>query len=440
MKAAPQSAIAADILLPEVLARGEAHPSIEMSVENLNVCKDYCGSCPSYPGVKGEALFCATGASARAATVERKGCNCMICPLYEKCARSSTAYFCITGACQGAAQDAIREDDYEARFRGAPSVALQASSPMESAAGLVQDLRIEFQGDCAVQGEATRTLLEISLEAGIPHTHVCGGRARCSTCRVIVIEGVQSLAPRNEAEARLAEKKGFPPEVRLACQTRPLGNLTVRRLVYDDQDIASAMRETNRSLGEAGREIELSVLFSDIRQFTNFSESSLPYDVVHILNKYFESIGQIIDRHGGYIDKYLGDGIMVLFGLQEDAAVNHAAAAVRAAAEIVEALDQFNVYLKEHFGHQFRIGVGVHSGPAVVGSIGYSKKRQYTAIGDTVNTASRIESLTKKAGARVLVSEAVRRRCGDGFPWGRIFETQLRGKSERSRLFELRVS
>ena len=158
---------------------------------------------------------------------------------------------------------------------------------------------LHFIGDKDVRTTSKVPILEASLGAGIPHTHVCGGRARCSTCRVLVSEGLDHCRPRNEAEARLARTKGFSPEIRLACQTTVSGDVTLRRLVLDDTDIQVAIREGRADPGDVGREAEVSVLFCDIRSFTAFSERALPYDVIHILNRYFETIGAIIDGHGG---------------------------------------------------------------------------------------------------------------------------------------------
>src|SRR5205814_4021794 len=122
-----------------------------------------------------------------------------------------------------------------------------------------------------------------------------GGHARCSTCRVLVLEGRANLAPRTEDEVRLAVQKGLEDDIRLACQARVLGPITIRRLVLDDCDHALAAASTPHT---SGREVTLAVLFSDIRGFTPFAESHLPYDVVHILNRYFQRTGEAVLRHG----------------------------------------------------------------------------------------------------------------------------------------------
>jgi adenylate cyclase len=169
-------------------------------------------------------------------------------------------------------------------------------------------VQINFLNDNkTIKSESTASLLDISLQNGIPHVHVCGGKARCSTCRVIVLDGEENVLPRNEAEEKLARKKGFECNIRLACQTRVKGDVTVRRLVMDDEDIYLAAKHHGST---TGKEQQLAVLFSDIRSFTSFSETNLAYDVIHMLNRYFYEIGEVILQYDGFIDKYMGDGIM----------------------------------------------------------------------------------------------------------------------------------
>lgn len=134
------------------------------------------------------------------------------------------------------------------------------------------------------------SLLEISLKHGIQHTHVCGGNARCSTRRVIVLENPNNVLPRKPAETQLAKIKGFECNIRLACQSKTKGPVKLRRLVLDDYDIKLAGIPSQST----GREAHLAVLFSDLRNFTAFPENQLSYDVIHFLNRYFYSMGNAI--------------------------------------------------------------------------------------------------------------------------------------------------
>ena len=153
-----------------------------------------------------------------------------------------------------------------------------------------------------------------------------------------------------------------------------------------------------------------------------------PYDIVHILNRYFDILGDDIDKNHGYIDKYMGDGIMAIFGLDEESEENSAAQALSAALGMISSLHSFNEYLESRFDHQFKIGIGIHTGKVIVGNLGYRKKKEFTAIGDTVNTASRIESLNKKTGTSILVSEETYLMIKDQFSWKNKFKSQVKGK------------
>jgi adenylate cyclase len=186
-------------------------------------------------------------------------------------------------------------------------------------------------------------------------------------------------------------------------------------------------------LSKDGESREITVLFSDIRGFTTLSETRKPTEVVSILNRYFGRQVEVIFRHGGCLDKFIGDAIMAIWGAPLDDP-DHAKHAVMAALEMSEALEQFRLELGE-LGRSFDVGIGIHSGPAVVGIIGSENKREYTAIGDTVNLASRIEGLTKGV-ARVLVSEDTMRACAGAFAFGDRGSHKVKGREQAVRLYE----
>jgi adenylate cyclase len=294
---------------------------------------------------------------------------------------------------------------------------------------------VEFDRERSVEVEDTGlTVLEIARAAGIPHASACGGGGRCSTCRVLVLEHPENLTPPNEVEQRLARAKGFDATIRAACQVRVTGPVKLRRLVLDEDDVKLASRGTEQTIG---RDRQLAVLFSDIRDFTSFTERALPYDVVHILSRYFLHMGEPVLRHGGYIDKYMGDGIMALFGLERRTAAEACRDAVGAGLDMLGALAEFNAYLRRHFDTEFRMGVGIHFGPVIVGEMGHPHKAPFTAIGDAVNLASRVESATKQLGAPLLVTAAVRQLLGEQAAYGRQARVNLKGKSGEHDLFEV---
>ena len=278
------------------------------------------------------------------------------------------------------------------------------------------------------QAEQGTTLLAAAREMGDDLDSVCGGRGRCSTCRVQLGGGdtAQLPAPSRD-EARVLERLGAPPQVRLACQLRPpRGNYNVMLLLPPDAQPADAYRGTSVAVGE---ERTMVIMFVDLRGFTALSEKRLPYDVVFLLNRYFRSAGQAVEQAGGRVDKFIGDGMMALFGLQA-APPLAARQALDAARRIGQALVELNTSMATEFTTPLRIGIGLHIGPAVVGVLGHGPATGLTAIGDTVNTASRLESLSKDFGAELLASQAVFDAAGLPAVLGEAHEVALRGRTE----------
>jgi len=217
---------------------------------------------------------------------------------------------------------------------------------------------------------------------------------------------------------------GAPSNVRLACQTRPVGDISVVPLLPP----INALREARRQHDFLqGHEREVAVLFADLRGFTQMAEDRLPYDVVFVLNRYFEAMGSAIERASGRIDKFIGDGVMAVFGIRRpiDDACRRALFAARVMAENLEVL---NEALAEEGMQPLRIAIGIHAGSAIVGEMGYSRVTSLTAVGDTVNTASRLEALAKQYGCQLVVSEAVVRHAGLTLPERSRRSAKLRGR------------
>jgi adenylate cyclase len=185
-------------------------------------------------------------------------------------------------------------------------------------------------------------------------------------------------------------------------------------------------------LSRAGESRQITILFSDIRGFTTLSEKRTPQQVVELLNRYFTLQVEVVFRHGGTLDKFIGDCIMALWGAPLDDP-EHARHAVEAALEMAEVLQRFKHELGEADA-DFDVGIGIHTGPAVVGLIGSEQRREFTAIGDTVNLGSRIEGLTKGV-SRILVSRETMEACGDAFEFKTFGSFKVKGREQEVELF-----
>jgi adenylate cyclase len=288
-----------------------------------------------------------------------------------------------------------------------------------------------------VETHTNRTILTTSLEAGIPHTHVCGGNARCSTCRFAVVDGLDHCLPRNANEQALATRLDFPPTVRLACQTMITGDVRIRRLVLDDDDIQITSQENpGAKPGSIGEEKHVAILFSDIRGFTSFAEALPPYDVIHALNRYYKYMDFVIHRNGGEVNNYMGDGLLALFegSTPQEITLN----SIKAGLDMLKAVEQLRPYFETHYAKYLDIGVGIHYGQVVIGALGTTHTQRVAVIGDSVNFASRIESANKDAGTHFLISDDTYTHVKDRVEIGKTVRMSVKGKTGEHSLYEVR--
>lgn len=244
-----------------------------------------------------------------------------------------------------------------------------------------------------------------------------------------MVEGLEhcSEPSANECEVLAINRLELP--IRLGCQLRPKGDITVRVLLRESE------RPMPTSLAEGlAHEREVAVLFADIRDFTTFAERQLPFDVLHLLNRYFDRMGTIVEKHHGHVVSFQGDGILTLFPA---GGARSAISAVSCGLEMLEACRGLSEYSIAHFNFEFRIGVGIDFGQALVGQIGYYRFTHLSAIGDVVNTASRVQGLTKETGASLLATESVQKRVRERFHLGREFTFDLRGKAGQHKIYEV---
>jgi adenylate cyclase len=270
-------------------------------------------------------------------------------------------------------------------------------------------VEIAYIGGPTVRAPIGMTLLEISRESKIPHASVCGGRARCSTCRVRIERGLERLGAPNATEAITLAAIEAPKNVRLACQIRPSTPLTVARLLRPATTGPNAV-DFPEARSEGSERI-MTVMFLDMRGFTRMTENKLPYDVIFILNEFFAATAHSIRLHGGWIDKFLGDGLLAVFGQRVGPELG-CRQALRAARSIDLAIDHLNAKLEPELGEPLQIGIGIHAGPLVVGRIGHGEAIDMTVIGRTVNAASRLETLTKERGCQIVLSREVAQYAG----------------------------
>jgi len=256
------------------------------------------------------------------------------------------------------------------------------------------------------------SVLEASRWAGIPHTSICGGRARCSTCRVRITSGGEELPAPSAVERDTLDRIKAPEQIRLACQLRPRHDVGVALLVP-----ARAERHGLRVAGDDAVERTVTALAIDLRDSTTLAVDKLPFDTLFIVDRYVQCVTGVIETNGGHVTSVAGDGVMSVFGFAGNAATG-ARDALAAAGAVWERLDRLSVELAHDLHGPLRFGIGVHTGPSVLGSIMVHGGRSLQFLGDTGNVAARLEALSKDLAATVVVSETVFQAAGFPAPAG----------------------
>lgn len=281
-----------------------------------------------------------------------------------------------------------------------------------------------FVGDLRLRPDTS--ILDTLRLAGIEHASVCGGRGRCSTCRIRIDVGQDALSAPGSTETKVLERISAPPNVRLACQVFPQTPLSVTALLGPNASVKDA---GPRPRHQDGAEQDVVILFADLRAFTKLSETRLPYDVAYLLNRYFAAMGTAIEMSGGHLDKFIGDGVMAIFGI--DTNIETASRqAIEATMQMARNLEQLNSDLSAELKDPLRIGIGLHSGLSIVGNMGFKSATSITAIGDVVNTASRLESLSKDHTAQLVVSERTASLSGFDFSAFPLHSVTVRGRTD----------
>jgi adenylate cyclase len=272
------------------------------------------------------------------------------------------------------------------------------------------------------------SVLEASLRNNVPHASVCGGRARCSTCRIRVIGDCASLPEPSQREAFVLNRVGAGPDpaIRLACQLRPEADLSFFQ-IFLPQITAASLRTS--SPARIGEERYLVSMFVDMRGSTKLAEKRLPFDTVFIVNRFLGAVSQAVMECGGQPNQFVGDGQLALFGLNSSPQIA-CRQALKAAAMIAANVDELNRFLEHDLREPIRFGIGIHGGEVIIGDIGYRDHMVFTALGDAVNVAARLQDMTKSLACEAILSEEVRLTAGlaaDGLPEQ---EVAIRGRAE----------
>ncbi len=257
---------------------------------------------------------------------------------------------------------------------------------------------------------AGETILDALLRADIDHTHVCGGHANCSTCRIMILDGIENCSAPAAAEQTLAKKLDFPFHVRLACQTKVLKEkVEIRRMVLDQDDIGLVAQQlSQRSIGS---QQQVALLVAGIRGEADFDEVNFPYDVVYVMSRYFQCLQRVVGKFGGVLNNYLGNRAIAMFG--SEASSEPVVSAVWAALEMQQAMLELNQFLQTLSYQPLALTIGVHYGPVVLVAVDPARPGLVSPLGDAVNIATLVEAANKNAGTHLLISGQVYESLGE---------------------------
>ena len=280
------------------------------------------------------------------------------------------------------------------------------------------------------------SVLEASLRFKVPHASVCGGRARCSTCRVRVVSDRTALPRPSGREAFVLARVGAnrDPSIRLACQLRPQTDVAVIPVLppHVGADFVRSRRRIN-----IGDERYVVSMFIDMRGSTKLTEQRLPFDIVFLINRFVEAASQAITDAGGQPNQFVGDGVLALFGLDVDAPTA-CRQALRAAALVASNVAYLNHQFTTELHEPIQYGIGIHAGEVIVGDIGFRGHTVFTALGDSVNVAARLQDLTKTFDCRVILSEEVCKTAGINVDTLARQDVEIRGRVESMSVFAVK--
>ena len=272
------------------------------------------------------------------------------------------------------------------------------------------------------------SVLEGSLRFNVPHASVCGGRARCSTCRIRVISDRSVLPKPSGRESFVLQRVGASadPAIRLACQLRPVADIAFIPILPPFIGADFVRRRVRANLG---MERYIVSMFVDMRGSTTFAEERLPFDAIFLVNRFLEAASKAVVEAGGQPNQFLGDGLLALFGLAVDPATA-CRQAIKAAAMVSANVEHLNYQFATDLREPIQFGIGIHGGDVIIGDIGYRERTVFTALGDAVNVAARLQDMTKTLNCKVIVSEDVFKTAGISAEPLTHMDVAIRGRDE----------
>jgi adenylate cyclase len=273
------------------------------------------------------------------------------------------------------------------------------------------------------------SVLEASLRFNIPHASVCGGRARCSTCRVRIVSDAGSIPAASGREAFVLARVGAAddPSIRLACQLRPQADIAVVPILQPTIGAASVRSRQRMHVGEERYVVSM---FVDMRGSTALGEARLAFDVVVLINRFVEAVSRAVTDAGGQPNQFVGDGVLALFGLGTDRATA-CQQALRAAALVAANVNHLNEQIAAEAHDPVAYGIGIHAGEVIVGDIGFRGHTVFTALGDSVNVAARLQDMTKALACKLVVSDDVCKTARLPAAALPLTEVEIRGRDEK---------
>ena len=272
------------------------------------------------------------------------------------------------------------------------------------------------------------SVLEASLRYNIPHASVCGGKARCSTCRIRVRGDPRALPQPSHREAFVLERVGArnDPAIRLACQLRPVSDLAFW-LIFPPQMNAAGVRRSVKV--NSGEERYVVCMFVDMRRSTAMAEKRLPYDTMFFINRFLGAVAAAVEESGGRPNQFVGDGMLALFGLDCDRETA-CRRSLDAVTKIAANMAKLNQDLAGDLHEPIQYGIGINGGEVIIGDVGYRDQIVFTALGDAVNVAARLQDLTKTYACEAVVADEICRSAGASADDQSIRDAKIQGRNE----------